>query len=250
MKFLRVCFYLLCSTLFAQHSDPSSLPPLKDTLNGNNLNVTFQNDGAISGFTTGVDVRGLWKGNYYIGDVTPMIGLELLIKDYTDDGENDTIHSVIISRGPRSHQSEERHPLNGSFWGFNPVLGYTNMNLPIWAPAVSSKPETWPSSWPDHPEYGNNVWNGLLGPYAIPNSLEAYFVIDDFWDTETNMIYNYHSDENDYSFTGNGIVTSVRYIQLNEESFDDIIFRVYDIKYMGKQTYNKVVCGTITGSLI
>jgi len=123
------------------------------------------------------------------------------------------------------------------------------MNLPVWAPAVSSKPETWPSSWPDHPEYGSNVWNGLLGPYSILNSLEAYFVVDDYWDTEMNDQYHFFPDYADTLFTGHGIVTYVRYIQPDDEKFDDVIFKVYDIKNISTHNYEKVVFGNITGSL-
>jgi len=97
--FSLALFFFFTSISFPQYSDPN----LRRVgfLNGNRLSISFYNDGQISGFNLGVDVRGKWKGNNYIGDMIPMIGVELPIKDYTNDGKADTIHSVIISRGPR-----------------------------------------------------------------------------------------------------------------------------------------------------
>jgi len=44
---------------------------------GNRVGISFYNDGAITGFRQGVDIRGEWplgSGENYIGDVTPLIG--------------------------------------------------------------------------------------------------------------------------------------------------------------------------------
>ena len=35
---------------------------------------------------------------------------------------NDTLQSVVISRGPRKGQADERSPVDGHFWGWNPVM--------------------------------------------------------------------------------------------------------------------------------
>jgi hypothetical protein len=46
----------------------------------------------------------LGSGENYIGDCIPLIGVEFI------NMLGDTLHSVIISRGPRKRQTEEKHP--------------------------------------------------------------------------------------------------------------------------------------------
>lgn len=250
MKRISLTFILFLSSLLtAQHSDPYIHPFQMGIMNGNNLFISFYDDGHIADFRQGIDIRGLWKGNYYIGDLIPLLGIELPIKDYTGDGVNDTIHSVIIPRGPRRGQSilYEGHPTKNYFWGWNPVPGYRN---PVTeSPALSNNPSTWPAEWPDHPEYGSNTWNGLFGKDVFIFDLESYFVVDDFWDTEANMKYGFFPNYADTSITGHGIKMSVRYLQMSNVLMEDIMYRVYDIKNTSKHTYSKMVFGNVTGSL-
>ena len=123
--FIILISFFLYINCFAQHSDPSLLK--FGYLNGNEIETTIHNDGAFAGISS-LDVRGVWKNNEYINNSTLVLGLELPLKDYNGDGIVDTIHSVIISRGPRNHQSEERSPIDNHFWGFNPLPGYANQN--------------------------------------------------------------------------------------------------------------------------
>jgi hypothetical protein len=46
---------------------------------GNRIGISYYNDGQISGFNQGVDIRGEWplgSGENYIGDCIPLIGVE------------------------------------------------------------------------------------------------------------------------------------------------------------------------------
>ena len=70
------------------------------------------------------------------------------------------LHSVIISRGPRRGQSDERHPSRNYFWGWNPIPGFVNPNAET--VAMSHLRNSWPvegwndpisSSWKD--DFGN-----------------------------------------------------------------------------------------------
>ncbi|MBI3189920.1 MAG: T9SS type A sorting domain-containing protein [Ignavibacteriales bacterium] len=232
----------LCSyNLFAQHSDPT-LRRL-GVLDGNNIRISVYNDGQIAGFNNGVDVRGEWpigSGQTYIGDAIPMIGLEFV------DARGETLHPVIISRGPRNNQSNEKHPVYGYFWGFNPLSGFFNPS--IQSIAKSNDSTTWPLTWADHPEYGSNIWNGFLGPNQFIPGLEMYYQMDDYWDDEFN--YYFRADTTDSSRTGYGITVAVRYFQPAHPLFNDVLIKMFDITNTGTHNYEKVVFGGITGSML
>lgn len=226
--------------VFAQTSD-QTLRKI-GFLTGNNIGLSAYNDGAISGFRQGVDIRGEWplgSGENYIGDITPCLGLELPVKDYNGDGIMDSIHSVIISRGPRNNQGNERHPTLGYFWGFNPVTAYVNENSNSFP--ISDDNSTWPANW-------NGVWPGLYNAGEIVAEKEAFFKMDDYWDDEFNEYF--HPIESDSSITGHGIEVSVRLMQFNSLSLEDVFFRVYDITNNSDHNYEKVFLGNVTGTLM
>ena len=102
-----------------------------------------------------------------------------------------------------------------TFWGFNPVPGY--FNLTEGKIAMSNLPNTWPTIWPDHPEYGSNVWNGLYGANSFVGDLETYFKIDDTSDDEFNT--HFLPDSSNPSMKGYGIRVFVRYIQVRSPTF-------------------------------
>ena len=85
---------------------------------------------------------------------------------------------------------------------------------------------TWPIIWPDHPEWGNNVWYGLYGPNTFVGDEESFFVIDDVNDEEFFVNYGFLPDSNNISVKGHGIKTFVRYVQLNDPMFKDVLFRI------------------------
>ncbi len=244
--FSLVLFFFFTSISFPQYSDPN----LRRVgfLNGNRLSISFYNDGQLAGFNSGVDIRGKWKGNDYIGDMIPMIGVELPIKDYNNDGKADTIHSVIISRGPRKGQAAEKDPTTNAFWGFNPKPGY--LDTTIEKIPMSNDPSSWPLSWKDHPEWGSNVWDGLYGKDFFAGDLETYFKIDDNFDTEVFKQYGFLPDSTISYRKGFGISVGIRYIQSAKPGFNDVIYKVYDIKNEGTTTYNKVFYGDIIGTLV
>ncbi len=231
---------LIFGSAFAQHSDPA----LRKIgyLTGNNIGLSFYNDGEISGFNTGVDIRGEWplgSGYTYIGDMTPIIGVEF------QNSLGQTHHSVSISRGPRNHQSDEKSPIDGHFWGWNPLPGFVNPSA--YSVAMSHLPASWPTQWADHPEYGSNVWNGLFGPDSMVAHQEAYFQMSDDRDDEFNG--SYYPDSTDLTKKGMGINVAVRYFQLNDSLFNDVLIRMYDITNKSTHTYNKVIFGTVIGTL-
>ncbi len=243
--FSLVLLVIFTQVLVAQRSDPSLRRIGYHT--GNRCGISFYNDGAIAGFNLGVDIRGEWplgSGENYIGDLTPLIGVEFINR------RGDTLHSVGISRGPRSGQADERHPINGYFWGFNPLPGYLNPNYQ--SVAMSHLPQSWPiEGWADQPTWkdkdGRTQWNGYFGRGIMNADQESYYRADDQWDDEFNGLFL--PDSNDSTRKGMALQMAVRGFQWSHFLAEDAIFWLYDIKNEGTTIYRKSAFGTIVGTL-
>jgi len=241
--------------IFAQRGDPNLLATGLHT--GNRVGISFHNDGQIAGILTGVDIRGEWplgSGENYIGDCIPLIGVEFI------NALNDTLHSVIISRGPRNRQAEERHPIFGYFWGWNPVPGFRNNNYE--SIAMSHLPESYPiggwndliaKNWKD--SQGKTEWFGYFGRNIKNADQESIFDADDQNDDEFNFD-NFDPtkpiflpDKNDATRTGMGLRMRVRGFQWSNFLAEDVIFWLYDISNEGSTIYRKADFGTVVGTL-
>jgi len=245
-KFLAIIF-LFGVSLFAQRSDPTLLTIGYHT--GNRAGITFYNDGQIAGINTGIDIRGEWplgSGENYIGDCVPLIGVEFI------NELNDTLQSVVISRGPRKGQFEEKSPIDGHFWGWNPVPGFRNPN--IGSVAMSHIPQSWPiegwndpvaNSWKD--EDGNTQWFGFFGRGIFNADQESFFEADDQWDDEFNA--NFNPDSTDETRKGMGLRMRQRGFQWSSFLAEDAIFWLYEINNEGTSVYRKADFGTVVGTL-
>lgn len=250
MKFWKIVislFVLLHVTYVGQYSDPA----LRSIgiHSGNRAGISFYNDGQIAGINQGIDIRGEWplgSGENYIGDCIPLIGVEFI------NDLNDTLHSVVISRGPRAGQFDERHPTNNYFWGWNPTPGFRNPNYP--SVAMSHLPDSWPiegwndpvaKTWKD--ELGNTQWFGFFGRGIANADQESFFEADDHWDDEFNA--HFQPDANDPNRNGMGLRMRQRGFQWSSFLAEDAIFWLYDITNDGTHTYRKANFGTIVGTL-
>lgn len=242
--------------LLAQRGDPTLLRMGKHT--GNRIGISFYNDGQIAGFNQGIDIRGEWplgSGENYIGDCIPLIGVEFI------NTLGDTLHSVIISRGPRRGQSDERHPSKNYFWGWNPVPGFVNPNAET--VAMSHLPNSWPiegwndpiaSSWKD--EFGKTEWFGYFGRGIQNADQESLFDADDqsddefnFSDPNTQLDRIFTPDSRDPSRLGMALKMRVRGFQWSNFLAEDAIFWLYDITNEGTTVYRKANFGTVVGTL-
>lgn len=223
----------------------------KATTDGNRVNITFFNNGLLGGSG---EVRGEWpKGseNFYIGDVSPVIALEVPV-DLNNDGVADTlVKQVLTNRGPRAGQTPK--PGETEFWGFEPVPGFANGSEENEKPAISTDPETWPSFWPDKPDWsdaeGNAEWNGFFGRGVINADFETYFWITDENDKFLYNTYGFQPDSTNLDRYGQGIAIKVRAMQWSQFLAQDAVFYIYEVINTSTTTYPRVATGLVVGTL-
>lgn len=258
---LILALILLSKLDIAQtRSDPYSYPVFMGIHNGNRIGISFYDDGQIAGFNTGTDIRGEWplgSGENYIGDCIPLIGVEFVNR------EKDTIHSVIITRGPRNGQTAiaNGHPTKNYYWGWNPRPGFRNENYE--SPAMSHLPNSWPpqgwgdpiaKNWKD--ANGKTQWYGYFGRGVIQADQESIFEADDQWDDKFNFV-NYDEskgilflpDSTDPTRHGHGLVMKVRGFQWSNFLAEDCLFWLYEIQNEGTTIFPKADFGTVVGTL-
>jgi hypothetical protein len=237
---------------------------------GNQVRTVFSNYGVIAQ-PGNQGPRGAWKydANGYVGDISPLVGLRLPIRDYRNgenppDGKPDTIYSVIITPVDRPGGGESGA---GQAWGFEPIPGFANpiLNEPGKGVAMSHQPETWPNLWPDYPSWtysgepvvinGVDVtpkvdWNGYFGRGQITADQESYFWMDDFADLEFQLRHGFVPDTLSPLRTGHAIQVSVRGLQWANFLAKDVIFWLYNIRNDGTSTYDQAVFGVLVGTYV
>ena len=260
LKIFLLVSFLLSMQIAAQGKGDPTLRKI-GFHTGNRVGISFYNDGAITGFRQGIDIRGEWplgSGENYIGDVTPLIGVEFT------NTNGKTFQSVTISRGPRTKQGEERHPTAGYFWGFDPIPGFLNPNGE--SVAMSHLKNSWPiGGWADpggFPEVvdyvdadGNTEWWGYFGRGLMQADQESYFVADDQNDDEFNGVNNsfeatlWVPDSNDLFRHGMGLQYRQRGFQWSSFLAEDVVFWLMDIKNEGTANYRRANFGSVVGTL-
>ena len=147
---------------------------------------------------------------------------------------------VIDTSGKKIHIMSENYTNPGSFdisadgthtYGWEPLPGYYNYGLDntINYPAMSHKPQTWPSEWiHDYPGPAgtrNGLWNGEFGAYTRADQ-ESYYVIDDRNNDEFNYFPFEGSAEDSAGFPngrrGLGLEVKVRGYQWVQVEAEDI----------------------------
>ncbi len=238
---------------------------------GNQVRTVFSNYGVIAQPGT-EGPRGAWKfdANGYVGDVSPVVGLRLPIRDYRrgtlpKDGINDTIYTVIITPVDRPGGGEGG---GGKSYTFEPIPGFADAFLDEIGKgvAMSHQPETWPQQWPDYPSWtysGDPVivdgvdktpqvdWNGFFGRAQLNADQESYFWMDDYNDEENFLLNDFLPDSvNDINRKGHAIQVSVRGLQWSNFLAQDVIFWLYNIKNDGIETYDQAVFGLVVGTYV
>lgn len=239
------------------------------TLNGNRVKTVFGNWGVIAQ-PIGIGPRGAWKydENGYVGDVSPLVGVEVPVKKKRKDGTiiDTAFYSVVICPVERPGGGDGP-PGGGAAWGFEPLPGYANpnRNIPGSSVAVSNIRDTWPPFWPDRPTWidvqGNAEWNGYFGRGILNADQETYFKMDDNADEELyasdwklfssdSSFFKFVPDSTDLTRKGLGLEVKARALQWNNFLAQDGIFWLYEITNKSKVDYPKVDFGMIVGTYI
>jgi len=236
---------------------------------GNQVRTIFSNYGVIAQ-PGDQGPRGSWKydANGYVGDVSPLVGIHLPVKDYDMNdtlNSKDTIHSVIIT--PVSRPGGGDYAPGGAFWGFEPIPGFANPSLNELAKgvAMSHQPETWPPAWPDFPTWtysgepiiidGKDMtpsvdWNGYFGRGQINADQESYFWMDDNPDEKMFQRHGFIPDSMDQLRRGHALQVSIRGLQWSNFLAQNVLFWLYNIKNDGTSTYDQAVFGTLVGTYV
>ena len=250
---------ILLQNLAAQTPTPVKGVRKYGVLNGNQVKTIFGNWGVI-GQPGAFGPRGSWifDTNGYIGDVSPLVGAEVVNGLYQQVGQslvpyNLPVRWVIDVPVARPSTGGFDTDNLGNRQAFEPVFGYDNPSGPT--PAISSRPSSWPPTWPDKPADWDGVWNGLFGKQ--PNAdLETFFVMSDNWDNEFSdplenpgQIY-YRPDPGNPNRKGMGLEMRVRGLQWQQILAQDNIFWLYEITNQGTFTYPRTVFGMLVGTYV
>lgn len=220
-------------------------------MRGNLVKTVFGNWGVI-GQPAQRGKRGAWiyDDNGYIGDVSPLVGAEVVT-------QGKTFHSVVVCPVDRPTTQHELSP-SGTYWGFEPVAGYVNEYAQ--GVALYSDPRTWPPVWPDKmsdpfdPGWPG-AWNGFFGKTTTASE-ECFFVMDDQNDEEFNVAqYNrwgvaFKPDARNPNRNGLGLQVKVRGMQWSDFLAQDCIFWLYEITNTSTTDYSKVVFGMLVGTYV
>jgi len=189
------------SILNAQFSRPYEGPddPASDIqaerdgfMNGNNVYLYFRNTTELSDCCNKGYWVSRWPADFSGSKMHDGIQVMLGGRVYLDpEGNPVTDLSEIQSRTDLDtlyylessyREGMDKNEAQTVEWGLYPVFGYFNPNSEN--PAMSNKPESWPSSWPGKDMTWDDNWNGRFGNGEFRADLETYFVANDAHDQE------------------------------------------------------------------
>lgn len=226
--------------------------------NGNLVRTVFGNWGVVGQPATG-GPRGAWinDNNGYIGDVSPLIGVEISTIDTA--GTPVTFHSVVVPPVSRPTSTGMEESPTGKTWTFEPVSGYLDESQE--RIAMSTNPNTWPPYWPDKLDEATDPgwrgsWNGFFGKDIQNIQQESYFVMDDNNDEEFNFPhYNiwdvaFKPDSTITSRNGLGLEVKVRGMQWQQFLAQDCLFWLYEVTNTSTTDYTKATFGMLVGTYV
>ncbi len=264
------CLFLTFSYLYSQSGREFRRTAVH---NANLVRTVFGNRGVI-GQPSQRGPRGAWlfDTNGYIGDVSPLVGAEVVYHDTLED-KTVKFHSVVVCPVDRPATGREESP-EGKQWTLEPVAGYFNESQQ--KIAMSTDPNSWPSFWPDikklpindprfDPEGWAGQWNGFFGKGVMNADQESYFLMDDNNDEEFNYAKNnnllepgnpkgrgveFKSDSTNLMRNGLGLEVKVRGMQWQQFLAADVIFWLYEITNTSTTNYDKVAFGMLAGTYV
>ncbi|MBN1300026.1 MAG: hypothetical protein JW995_02325 [Melioribacteraceae bacterium] len=256
-NFSVLLLMILSLPAVAQQIERGSATARRTGIHDGNQVKTVYNNSAVIAQPGNEGPRAAWKfrGNGYVGDVSPLVGVRLPIKDYNNNGVLDTLVSVVITSVSRPGGGDYS-PGGGTFLGFEPIPGFFNPTVDTIGKgvAMSHQPETWPDYWPDQPawkdEDGNTEWNGYFGRGQFNADQESYWWMDDNVDDKMFNRIGFLPDANDPTRKGQALRFTGRGLQWNNFLAQDVVFWLYEISNIGTETYDQTVFGTLVGTYV
>jgi len=229
-------FFAVSNVLISQQQYYPVVPPEKRSSSdaerkglhdANNIRTEFSNFGMVGNWWGGgVDIATQHSvevpkgtGMNYSDGITPFVLAKI---------KNNAAKEIyIMETGYREGQGTSKN-FNRAM-RFEPRPGYFEKNPTInneRSPAVSTKQQTWPQSWPDKDTTFNGKWNGYFGTsLAFAPDQESFTVMDDqFYDS-----FNFTPDQRDATRQGLGLKIEVRGFQWANPQAGNVIFWHYDI---------------------
>ncbi|MEM8559591.1 MAG: hypothetical protein AAGG50_17360 [Bacteroidota bacterium] len=249
----------------------------KALMDGNRVSITFFNTGLLGGEG---EVRGNWpKGSedFYVAEVLPVIVAEVPLTPRNSNVARDTlIRHVSTTRGPgtRGPPSQPGNPSNA--YTLEPKPGFAATQLTDEQcieqeqqaaqdsgeeadglndrPAISTDPCTWPTFWPDQPDWidpatGRAQWNGFFGRDQFNADLETFFWSDDQRDRDLQERFDFRADSLRADRNGLGLDLKVRHLQWSQFLAQDALFSLYEVTNTSTTTYPRVSVGLVAGTL-
>lgn len=224
-------------------------------MTGNRVFLLFNNRTQLSDWPRQEVSR--WPNNYdgskMVDGIALVIGAHVYLKNdsipVTDPDEianNENLKSLyFMETGYR--ESMDKNEVGDIQFGLYPVPGYFNVSGET--PAMSNKPESWPSDgWPStgYQKKWAGFWNGRFGKGVTYADLETYFVANDAQDLEyfgeknetkyyprpNVKIGDYNPDvtiQKGRPWGGAGIRIETRGFQWNNPQARDAIFFEYNV---------------------
>ena len=207
-------------------SDPNARRVM--VMNSNQVETEVTNYGSVARGGQS-PIGGIWPrgtGHDHLHEMTGLIGAQVI------GPNNDT--TLIVSDGYSEFAGEEIDPETNILMKFHPLSGYLRIAQDQNEIANSLNPLSWPEQWPGRSEEWDGTWNGFFGLNQFNADQEVYYVIDDSWNKEFNIL----PDPSQPDRQGLGMQIDTRLFQWSHPLAKDILFIYYQVTNVGQIEYN------------
>lgn len=255
----------------------------KGYMEGNSVRCQFRNTTELSDWGTGTDPYATkWPNDFRGSKMNDGIGLLIGTLVFLEKNTNADVDSIPVDNPDliaslnaqglldtlyflqTSYREEQDTDPTGQIeWNLYPPRGYLNLNIPDVPPAISNRPESWPSEgWPSRgfEKKWPGEWNGRFGRGVYKADLECFFVANDAQDQEylqdTARVKYYPRPgkvigdfdpkvtiQRGLPWGGVGVRVELRGFQWNNPQARDAIFWEYNVANVSDYNLTKVAFG-------
>jgi hypothetical protein len=151
-------------------------------------------------------------------------------------GKNGKQYTIVSESYSEGYDTDGRK----EFW-WNPLPGYASETNPTPEVAISSDKATWPAAWPDKMDDADKgwpgAWNGYFGKNQMTADQEAYYVIDDFSNSEFQY-YPFGETGSNINKRGLGLQVQTRLFEWQHSLAANQVFILFNISNASPTPYN------------